>query len=213
MTDIRVMLLIAVGCCAAGSGCQGEAPASATSRPSNGSVTADSSQAPGHTEPSDRDSPQTADCEPATPVATRAAAGANPPSAAFPALPGDGRAIPITFDDLHVEMKEDSVFDPGLLTPRIQQLDGQRVRIRGFIFPSILQQTGITRFPLVKNTECKFGPGGIAHHIVMVDLQPGVSTSFTVRPIAVEGRLTVRPWTGPDGMTWTIYHMLGEKVR
>jgi hypothetical protein len=47
----------------------------------------------------------------------------------------------------------------------------------------------------------------------MVDLRPGVSTSFTVRPIAVEGLLTVRPWTGPDGMTWTVYHMLGEKVK
>ncbi len=109
-------------------------------------------------------------------------------------------------------MKEDSVFDPKLLTPRVKQLDGQRVRIRGFIYPSVLQQTGITRFPLVKNTECKFGPGGVAHHIIVVEMQPEASTSFTVRPIAVEGVFTVRPWTGPDGMTWTIYHMVGEKV-
>jgi len=120
--------------------------------------------------------------------------------------------IPITFDDLQLEMKEDSVFDPGLLTPRVKQLDGQRVRVRGFIFPAIFQQSGITRFPLVKNTQCKFGPGGVAHHIIVVDLQPGLSTSFTVRPIAVEGRLTVRPWNGPDGKTWTVYHMAGEKV-
>jgi hypothetical protein len=208
MSDIRVMFLIAGACCVAGSGCQDAAPASATNRANHPAV-ANNPQGVGLSESIDNASPQSADCEPLTPSSV----GAIIPPAAVPALPSDGRPIPITFDDLHLEMKEDSVFDPRLLTPRIKQLDGQRVRIRGFIFPSILQQKGITRFPLVKNTECKFGPGGIAHHIIMVDLRPGVSTSFTVRPIAVEGLLTVRPWTGPDGMTWTVYHMLGEKVK
>ncbi len=125
---------------------------------------------------------------------------------------GRGRPTPITFDDLELAMPEDSVFESGMLTPRVKELDGQRVRIRGFIFPSIFQQHGITQFPLVKNTQCKFGPGGVAHHVILVDLRPGVSTSFTVRPIAVEGVLTVRPWTGPDGMTWTVYHLLGDSV-
>jgi hypothetical protein len=45
-----------------------------------------------------------------------------------------------------------------------------------------------------------------------VDLQQGSSTSFTVRPIAVEGRLTVRPFDGPGGMTWTVYHLAGDRV-
>jgi len=202
------MVLIAVACCVSNSGCQDEAPASATSRP-NRQAEADQSQAVRPSEPAAKTSPQSADCE----SSTRPSAGPIASPASATALRSDGRPIPITFDDLHLEMKEDSVFDPRLLTPRIKLLDGQRVRIRGFIFPSILQQKGITRFPLVKNTECKFGPGGIAHHIIMVDLRPGVSTSFTVRPIAVEGLLTVRPWTGPDGMTWTVYHMLGEKVQ
>jgi hypothetical protein len=141
-------------------------------------------------------------------VGDRAGKDGRPP----PAAPNDGRPIPITFDDLQLEMKEDSVFDPALLTPRVRQLDGRRVRIRGFIFPAIFQPTGITRFPLVKNTQCKFGPGGLAHHVILVDLQPGLSTSFTVRPIAVEGRLTVRPFDGSDGKAWTVYHLAGEKV-
>jgi hypothetical protein len=142
--------------------------------------------------------------------ARREAAAPKPPPK--PANQRRDETIAITFDDLQLDMKEDTVFRSSMLTDRVKQLDGQRVRIRGFIFPSIFQQNGITSFPLVKNTQCKFGPGGIAHHIIMIDLQPGLSTSYTVRPIAVEGVLTVRPWTGPDGNTWTIYYMVGEKV-
>jgi len=122
------------------------------------------------------------------------------------------RTYSITFDDLELKMKEDSIFDRSLLTDRAKELVGRKVRIRGFIYPSIMQQTGIISFPLVKNTECKFGPGGIAHHIIVVDMLEGLSTSFTVRPIAVEGTLSVRPWDGADGNTWAVYHMVGEKV-
>lgn len=109
-------------------------------------------------------------------------------------------------------MAKDSVFDRSLLTDRVKELDGRRVRIRGFIYPSIMQQSGITKFPLVKNTQCKFGPGGIAHHLIVVEMQEGSSTSFTVRAVAVEGRLSLSPFEGPDGNTWAIYHMVGEKV-
>jgi hypothetical protein len=142
------------------------------------------------------------------PSAARSVAAPTPPKPAN----NRNQTVPITFDDLQLEMKEDSVFQPSLLTDRVKQLEGQRVRIRGFIFPAIFQQTGITSFPLVKNTQCKFGPGGIAHHIIVVDLQAGLSTAYTVRPIAVEGVLTIRPWTGPDGNTWTLYHIAGEKI-
>jgi hypothetical protein len=202
MLEIRVTLLIALCCCFAAPGCQSEAPALATNGQPAGA------HAPAHAEPAG---------EAPSPESARAPTGNSAPSdahlpASIPKPRSDGRPISITFDDLALEMKEDSVFDPRLLTPRVKQLDGQRVCIRGFIYPSVMQQTGITRFPLVKNTECKFGPGGVAHHIIVVEMQPKVSTSFTVRPIAVEGVFTVRPWTGPDGMTWTIYHMVGEKV-
>jgi hypothetical protein len=122
------------------------------------------------------------------------------------------QVVLITFDDLELKMEKDSVFDPSLLTDRVKELLDRRVRIRGFIYPSIMQQTGITEFPLVKNTQCKFGPGGIAHHLIRVEMQEGSSTSFTVRPIAVEGLLSLRPLKGYDDNTWAIYHMVGEKV-
>lgn len=203
MLETRVTLLIALLSCLAAAGCQREPSALAT----NGQPAAAPAPAQPVVEPARNGSPATPDRRPAGMTAGEPSA---PASGRKPR--GDGRAILITFDDLELKMNEDSVFAPSLLTPRVKELDGQRVRIRGFIYPSVFQQTGITQFPLVKNTECKFGPGGIAHHIIVVELKAGVSTAFTVRPIAVEGVLTVRPWTGPDGNTWTVYHMVGESV-
>jgi hypothetical protein len=119
----------------------------------------------------------------------------------------------ITFDDLKINMEADRVFDRSMLTDRVEQLDGCRVRIRGFVFPGVFQQEGIEKFPMVMNTQCKFGPGGQAHHIIMVDMVAGQTVNFTVRPLTLEGRLTLKPLEGPDGNTWALYHMLCEKAR
>lgn len=122
------------------------------------------------------------------------------------------KLLTITFDDLKVNIQADQLFEPWMATDRVRELDGQRVRIRGFIFPAIFQQTGIKSFPLVMNIDCKFGPGEQAHHVILVEMIDGASTSYTVRPIAVTGRLTLAPWTGPDGNTWALYHLAGERV-
>ncbi len=206
MFDDRCFLPLIVGICLAACGCQSEAPASATS------LTNVASPQNLRREAAESGEQTKSGVLPGHGGRQMAGDQAENSLRPAPAASDDGRAIPITFDDLQLEMKEDSVFAPALLTARVKQLDGRRVRIRGFIFPAIFQQTGITRFPLVKNTQCKFGPGGLAHHIILVDLQQGLSTSFTVRPIAVEGRLTVRPFDGPDGMTWTVYHLAGDRV-
>ena len=147
--------------------------------------------------------------------------GISGPTREKPALPkipaeqasiADDAVAAITFEDLKTEMPADTKFEPSMLPAQVKQLDGRRVNIRGFIFPSIMQQEGIKRFPLVMNTQCKFGPGGQAHCIIMVDMVGDAAASFTVRPIAVEGRLTIQPWDGPDGNTWYLYHMDGERI-
>lgn len=152
---------------------------------------------------------------------TVADSGISGPAGEKPALPkipaeqanlADDAVAAITFEDLKTEMPADTKFEPSMLPERVKQLDGRRVNIRGFIFPSIMQQEGIKRFPLVMNTQCKFGPGGQAHCIIMVDMVGDAAASFTVRPIAVEGRLTIQPWDGPDGNTWYLYHMDGERI-
>ena len=119
----------------------------------------------------------------------------------------------ITFDDLELKMPLDTMFTPDMLTDRVRQLDKQKVRIRGFIFAGgVFSQTGITSFPLVMNTQCKFGPGGFAYCVILVDLNEGITTDFTTRPVTVEGTLTVKP-ENRAGFTWSVYHIQGSKVK
>ncbi len=123
------------------------------------------------------------------------------------------RPVPITFDDLELAMKLDSKFTPDLLTERVKKLHGQRVSIKGFIYAAgIFQQTGIRKFPLVKNTQCKFGPGGLAYCVILVSLKDDVTTNFTLQPVTVEGILKIEPFEGPDGITWSVYRLEGERV-
>ena len=122
------------------------------------------------------------------------------------------KVIEITFDDLKCNMQEDIVFRPWMLTDRAKELDGSRIRVTGFMMP-FDKQEGIENFVLLRNTECKFGPGGKADHLVQVFLQDGVTTSYRGdRPMEVVGTLKINPFQGPDGNTWCIYDLMGDSV-
>jgi hypothetical protein len=119
----------------------------------------------------------------------------------------------ITFDDIKLDMQKDEAFEPGRLTPRVRELERQRVRIRGYILPSF-QQSGLTQFVLVRdNQECCFGPGAALHDCVVVRMRPGTSAEFSIRPVAVEGTFRVEERRGPDGRHLAIYALDGERVR
>ena len=119
----------------------------------------------------------------------------------------------ITFDDIKLDMQKGEPFEPGRLTPRVRELERQRVRIRGYILPSF-QQSGLTQFVLVRdNQECCFGPGAALHDCVVVRMRPGRSAEFSIRPVAVEGLFRVDELRGPDGRHLAIYALDGEQVR
>lgn len=120
--------------------------------------------------------------------------------------------VEITFDDIELPMKEDMVFRPNLmLTDRAKQLDGKRVRISGFMYSSS-KFRGIKKFIMVKNVECKYGPGGRADCLMNVILDEGLSTYYREEAIAIEGVLTINPFNGPEGNTWSIYELACDKV-
>ena len=130
-------------------------------------------------------------------------------------LRADGNAKPlnITFDDIKLEMKKGGTFQRSMLTERINKLAGKPVRIRGYILPSY-QQRGIVQFVLVRdNMECCFGPGAALYDCVLVEMQPGTSASYTVRPVAVTGVFSIHEIKGPDGKHLAIYHLAGQTVQ
>ncbi|MEX2172890.1 MAG: hypothetical protein WD872_00925 [Pirellulaceae bacterium] len=134
--------------------------------------------------------------------------GKAPPADRTPDKPGGPEKI--AFEDLNLQMREDMVYRPFLLTERAKELDGQRVSIVGFIHGGASGK--VEKFVLLKNTECKFGPGGQADHLAMVYLAAGETTQYTSAALKVEGTLNVEPFTGPDGNTWSVYRIDEAKV-
>jgi hypothetical protein len=170
-------------------------------------------------------------CAESAPSSARADAAANTASASRPAAPADASSnnaaakeeLPsgqpsegviqdLTFDDLKFEMEKTEPFERSMLTPEIEALVGQKIRIRGYIRPTPFQK-GITQFVLVRdNLECCFGQGAWLYDCVMVEMQGDASTDYTIRPVAVEGVFDVQEFVGPDGKHLAIYHLDGERV-
>ncbi len=110
-------------------------------------------------------------------------------------------------------MEQGAAFSRELLPERVTDLAGSHIRIRGYILPSF-QQSGLTQFVLVRdNMECCFGPGAALYDCIVVSMQPGRSTDFSVRPVAVTGVFRLKELIGPDGKHLAIYALDGEEVR
>lgn len=127
--------------------------------------------------------------------------------------PDDGKVKDITFDDLKFEIEKGAPFLREMLTEKIEKMQGKRIKIRGYMLPSF-QQKGIRQFVLVRdNMECCFGPGAALYDCVVIEMAPGKTTQFTVRPISVEGIFKIKELKGPDGKHLAIFEMLGHDVK
>ncbi|ADB15662.1 hypothetical protein Psta_0978 [Pirellula staleyi DSM 6068] len=120
--------------------------------------------------------------------------------------------VAITFEELDLGMEPDSVYQPWMMTQRVESLAGRRVRITGFMSGALLQLNNVKEFPLMREQECPFGVGGQAHHVIMVELTGKLRTSYKTGPVTVEGIFSIKPFTGPNGKTWALYHLAGERV-
>ena len=121
----------------------------------------------------------------------------------------------LTFDDLEFGMEPDADFERSVLGEKIEKLDGKRVVIRGFILASsVFQQKGIKQFILVRdNQQCCFGPGAYIYHNMQVQMEEGQTANFGIRPVTVEGQFAIKPWIGPDGKCYSVYHLTARSVK
>lgn len=158
------------------------------------------------------EAPPTAASTGGGPVEGTGAAETTVPATPRAAVGADGKVREITFDDLKLPLEKGEPFDRGILPPAVDALQGQRVRIRGYILPSF-QQRGITQFVLVRdNMECCFGPGALLHDCVVVRMRPGKSADFSIRPVAVAGSFRIEELKGPDGKHLAVYAIDGDAV-
>ena len=98
------------------------------------------------------------------------------------------KTFDLSFDNLACAMEKGQTFERSMLPPAINENNGATVRLRGYIKPSF-SQSGLTKFVFVRdNKECCFGPGAALYDCVLVRLDDGVSTEYTVRPVTIEGK-------------------------
>lgn len=129
----------------------------------------------------------------------------------------------INFDDLKFEIEKDKPFKSGMLNEDVKKLDGQKVKLRGYILPAtIFKPNDIDQFVLVRdNQECCFGPGAALFDCVIVEMVPGKTTDFVTRPVTVEGRFKIDTekykypgGAGPRGAShFAIFKIAGEAVK
>lgn len=132
------------------------------------------------------------------------------PAPATRAKPG---RFALTFDDLKFDMEKTETFDRAMLTPEINGYHGGKVKIRGYIRPNF-KQSGITKFIFVRdNKECCFGPQAAIFDNILVRLEKGASTNFTVRPVTVEGDFVLKEYYGDDETVWSLYRMYNAKIK
>ncbi len=148
---------------------------------------------------------------------------ANPPGTAkkTPLKPGARTAVLAragdkpydkTFDDLRFDIQPGQPFHRDMLPQPIEALGGQRIRIRGYILPTP-QKRGIKTFVLVRdNQECCFGPGAALYDCILVEMEPGATAEYTIRPVAVEGTFGIKEVKSGD-MHLAIYHLDADSVR
>lgn len=111
----------------------------------------------------------------------------------------------LTFDDIKFDFEKDGEFKRQMIGPVIESLHGERIRIRGFIYPTTKQHPD--NFILVRdNMECCFGPGAAPYDCISVRMPKDNPATYTTRPIAVEGTFSIEI-VEYEGMLISIYSM------
>jgi hypothetical protein len=123
----------------------------------------------------------------------------------------------ITFDDIKLDLQKDEAYDDAKMTDGVKKLNGQKVKLRGYILPnSVFQQKGIKQFVLVRdNKECCFGPGAAIFDCVIVDMEEGKTTDFTTRIVTVAGKFAIdtENYRYENGKHFAIYKITATEVQ
>lgn len=124
-------------------------------------------------------------------------------------------ALRVTYDDLDLlkvlNMKQATAEAPKLMPEWMKNLDGKRVRIRGFMHPqSVFQEAGIARFVFCRDTGvCCFGPNPTIYYLIEVTMKKGTTTRYIDNhPFDVVGTFRIQlSQIKETGEIFQLYHI------
>ncbi|MEO1615927.1 MAG: hypothetical protein AAFV88_08775 [Planctomycetota bacterium] len=107
--------------------------------------------------------------------------------------------------------------DDELFDAKTRSLQGQRISLRGFIYPQSVYTIRPKRFLLiaeVKADDQRFASwSSLPTHLrVLVELKDGLRTNYTTGVVEVRGELRLRSWRLSDGTIQTVYTILADQV-
>jgi hypothetical protein len=128
---------------------------------------------------------------------------------------GKPPALRVSYDDLdllkvlNVDPVPPDVVDQ--FPDWLRRLDGQRVRIRGFMFPSYEEM--LSAFVLTRDTGvCCFGPNPKVYYLIGVKLKEGTKVRYVQnRPVDVVGTFHIQPVVS-DGNWFQLYKISDASV-
>ena len=138
------------------------------------------------------------------------------PEKRFPKASADG-TLRVTYDDLdllkilNMEPVPLDVLD--YLPDWLEALDGQRIRIRGFMLPEF-QAEGLRGFILARDNElCCYGRAAKVYDLIGVRMAEGTTTNYLPRtPFDVEGVFHIIPPEPEDDVLLRLYEIHDAKV-
>lgn len=128
---------------------------------------------------------------------------------------GPNKASRVGFDDIDIELvlntKELTVDLPKVMPDWLKQLNGKRIRLRGYMHPgSAFQSEGIKRFIFCRDTSaCCFGPNPTIYYLITTTMRSGTSVDYIDREaLDIEGVFRIDPvMSEKAGKIAEFYHL------
>jgi hypothetical protein len=125
--------------------------------------------------------------------------------------PANGQVLDIAIRNLG-NFDYETPDGPGVIPPDVRQLDGIKIRLRGYMVPTN-QAAKITSFALVPSLfNCCFGQPPQIEHTVMVTCANGLTIDLTANEVVVEGTLKVGELKD-DGYVVSIFNVRATQVK
>ncbi len=128
----------------------------------------------------------------------------------------DTDAVRVSYDDIDLikilNMDPVPVNAVDYFPDWLQQLDGQRIRIKGYMYPTFKSE-GLKGFVLTRDTgECCFGPNAFVYFLIKVRLAEGQKTDYIHnKPFDVEGVFRIDPEADDSGL-FQLYRIEDAKM-